>query len=208
MPIQPPVIVLANGRFPTHRRPLEALESAGTLLCCDGAADRLLGSSRLPDYVLGDLDSITPRARKAFADRLIELPSQQSGDLEKTLQWAHQSGAQAATIVGITGGRDDHALGNLLLLWHDFGLELTALTDTGSFQAIRGRGELPSFDGQPVALFPESAVVRLTTEGLVWDLTADSLPGPHRGGSNRSRADRLVIEAHDGAVLVFQGYPD
>ena len=208
MPLKPPVIVLANGRFPTHHRPLEALRTAGTLLCCDGAADNLLTFTRSPDFVLGDLDSISPRARQAFANRLVELPSQQSGDLEKALQWARQSGVEAVTIIGATGGRADHALGNQLLMWHDFGLALTALTDTGAFQVVRGVGELPSFPGQPVALFPDATTVKMTSRGLVWELTAESLPGLHRGMSNRSRADKIFLEVAGGAVLVFQGYPD
>jgi thiamine pyrophosphokinase len=208
LPLKPPVIVLANGRFPTHHRPLEALRTAGTLLCCDGAAEILLAFARPPDFVLGDLDSISPRARAAFAGSLVELPSQQSGDLEKALQWARQSGAQAVTIIGATGGRADHALGNLLLMWHDFGLELAALTDSGSFQVVRGVGELPSFPGQPVALFPDATTVKMTTRGLAWELTAESLPGLHRGVSNRSLADKIFLEVAGGPALVFQGYPD
>lgn len=208
MPLKPPVIVLANGRFPTHHRPLEALLTAGTLLCCDGAADNLLTFARPPDFVLGDLDSISPRARATFAGRLVELPSQQSGDLAKALQWARQSGAAAVTIVGASGGRADHALGNLLLMWHDFGLQLTALTDTGAFQVVRGTVELPSFPGQPVALFPDATTVKLTSRGLAWELTAESLPGLHRGVSNRSLGDKISLEVASGVVLVFQGYPD
>ncbi len=208
MPLKPPVIVLANGRFPTHHRPLEALRTAGTLLCCDGAADNLLTFTRSPDFVLGDLDSISPRARAAFAGSLVKLPSQQSGDLEKALQWARQSGVEAVTIVGASGGRADHALGNLLLMWHDFGLELTALTDTGTFQVVRGNRDLPSCPGQPVALFPEATTVRLTTRGLAWELTAECLPGLHRGVSNRSLEDNISLKVEGGVVLVFQGYPD
>ena len=158
--------------------------------------------------MLGDLDSISPRAREAFAERLVELPSQQSGDLEKALQWARQSGAEEVTIIGATGGRADHGLGNLLLMWHDFGLELTALTDTGAFHVVRGAKDLTSFPGQPVALFPDSTNVKLTTRGLTWELTSESLPAMHRGVSNRSRADKIFIEVVGGLALVFQGYPD
>ncbi|MCH8837640.1 MAG: hypothetical protein IIA60_07535, partial [Candidatus Marinimicrobia bacterium] len=89
-----------------------------------------------------------------------------------------------------------------------FGLELSALTDTGSFLVVRGARELPSFPGQPVALFPDSTNVKLTTRGLTWELTSQCLPAMHRGVSNRSRADKIFIEVVGGAALVFQGYPD
>ena len=33
-----PVVILANGSFPTHHIPIEQLKAAGTVICTDGAA--------------------------------------------------------------------------------------------------------------------------------------------------------------------------
>ena len=88
MSLDPPVVILADGTFPSHRRPLEVLDRAGTIICCDGAANRFLKCSRKPDYVVGDLDSIDVEAHTMFQDRLVPLPSEQSSDLEKALQFA------------------------------------------------------------------------------------------------------------------------
>ncbi len=82
------MVVLADGAFPSHDRPLEALRQAGTLICCDGGANHLLGYPRQPDVIVGDLDSLNQEAQTAFSDRLVSRPSQQSNDLEKALQWA------------------------------------------------------------------------------------------------------------------------
>ena len=52
-----PFILLANGEFPTHPVPLRFLNSAETIICTDGSADKLLAHGRTPDVIIGDMDS-------------------------------------------------------------------------------------------------------------------------------------------------------
>lgn len=207
MPLKAPVVILADGAFPTHRIPLEALTGAGTLICCDGAANHMIGRSTEPGVVIGDLDSISDEARSLYSDRLVERPSQQSGDLEKALQWAAEQGAGEVTVLGALGLRDDHGLANLLMLWYDFGLDITLLTDSGQLIAVHAACTFPSFEGQIVSLFPESARVRITTTGLAYPLSNTSLPAHHKGLSNRSLGQSFSIKVSGGAALVYQGYP-
>lgn len=207
MSLEPPVVILADGTFPTHHRPLEVLERAGTLICCDGAANSFTARSRKPDYVVGDLDSIAEDTRTMFQDRLMLLPSEQSSDLEKALQFASEKGCTEVTILGAVGQRDDHTLGNLLMLWTDFGMEVMALTDGGQFSVIRKAGTFCSFEGQEVSLFPESSQVRITTEGLQYALDREALAMHHKGTSNRSLGKSFAIRVEGGPVLVYQSYP-
>ncbi|UCD38502.1 MAG: thiamine diphosphokinase [Fidelibacterota bacterium] len=207
MPLKPPVVILADGAFPTHSYPLKILYSAGTLICCDGAANRMLGSEREPDVVVGDLDSITPEARSAFQNQLVELSSQQSNDLEKALKWAAEEGASQVTILGAVGLREDHSLGNLLMLWTDFGAEITLLTDSGQFIPVHTYHDFHSFEGQEVSLYPDSAHVRITTSGLAFALRDSALSSAHKGTSNRSLGGTFSVEVAGGTVLVYQGYP-
>ena len=207
MSFNPPVVILTDGVFPTHGRPLEVLRKAGTLICCDGAANKLIGWTPQPDAVVGDLDSLSEEARTAFHDRLVELPSQQSGDLEKALRWVAGKGAKEVTILGATGLRDDHNLGNLLMLWTDFGLDITLLTDTGQFTVVRTARSFRSFEGQVVSLFPESSRVLITTSELVYPLQDAPLSTPYEGTSNRSLGPVFSVMVTGGAVLVYQDYP-
>ncbi len=165
-----------------------------------------MGYPRQPDVVLGDLDSLHEQARKAYHDRLVVLPSQQSSDLEKALVWAAEAGVTDITILGATGLRDDHTFGNLLMLWSDFGLGLTLLTDFGAFTVVRTDREFASFEGQPVALFPENSTIRITTTGLAFDLDDQALPALHKGTSNSSRGASFSLQIAGGPVVVFQGY--
>ena len=207
MHLDPPVVVLADGAFPTHDWPLATLRDAGTLICCDGSANPLVGQPRQPDVVLGDLDSLNEQARAAFGDRLVKLSSQQSNDLEKALKWTALQGVKEVTVLGATGLRDDHAFANLLMLWTDFGLDVTLLTDTGTFTVVRATRDYASFAGQVVALFPETTQVRITTKGLAYALKDQPLSAHHKGVSNHSLGDTFSLRVSGGAVAIYQGYP-
>ena len=37
-----PVIIIANGDFPTHPIPIKYIENSKTIICTDGAADKLV----------------------------------------------------------------------------------------------------------------------------------------------------------------------
>ena len=56
-----PVVILANGSFPTHHIPIEQLKAAGTVICTDGAANYLSKPNLIPHVIIGDMDSINPK---------------------------------------------------------------------------------------------------------------------------------------------------
>lgn len=76
-----PIIILANGAFPTHLIPLEILEDAGTVICTDGSANTLDTLNLVPHVIIGDLDSIDPDYE--FHGLEIHDPNQDNTDLEK-----------------------------------------------------------------------------------------------------------------------------
>ena len=66
-----PLVILANGSFPTHPIPLQTLQEANTIICCDGAAEPLVSSGNNPDYIIGDLDSISEYLKEQFREIII-----------------------------------------------------------------------------------------------------------------------------------------
>lgn len=206
MSLKAPVVILADGPFPAHPRPLALLRSAGSLICCDGAARHLDALGMVPAAIVGDMDSLPPELKTRYGKVLVERPHQATGDLEKALEWASEQGASETVIIGAAGGRDDHAFSNVAMLWTDFGLRVVMVTDSGTLERVDGRAELPAFDGQLVGLFPAGPAVKLTTAGLAYNLGGEPLTPMHRGASNRALADRITIEAAGGPVIVFQSH--
>ena len=70
--MQEPVIILANGDFPTHPIPFGKLQDANTIICCDGAINILDKNGMEPHYILGDLDSIDNNLKNKYRNRIIE----------------------------------------------------------------------------------------------------------------------------------------
>ena len=206
MPLATPVVILANGAFPSHPVPLKILERAQTLIACDGAANHLQKSGPMPSFVIGDLDSLEKAASGKYKDILVSLPSQDSTDLEKAIRWAVNEGAGPLTIIGTAGMRDDHAFANYMLLWTDFGSPVTIVTDHGIFHRVADAISLPSFEGQHIGLFPASADIRITSTGLVYNLEDRTLIAMHRGSANLSASDLITLSTIGGPLLVFQSH--
>ena len=77
-----PVVVLANGNPPSHRHPLSILNNAATLICTDGAATNAVKLGRIPDVIIGDMDSMDEAHIPPESD-VIVMSSQHNTDLEK-----------------------------------------------------------------------------------------------------------------------------
>ncbi len=54
-----PYIILANGQYPTHPAALNKLHTAGTIICTDGSANKLLENGLAPNVIIGDMDSVS-----------------------------------------------------------------------------------------------------------------------------------------------------
>ena len=76
-----PIIVLANGSFPSHPSAIHYLINSGTIICTDGAADKLIDFGRRPDIIIGDFDS-TSINKEDRRGEWIEVLDQNKTDLE------------------------------------------------------------------------------------------------------------------------------
>ena len=73
-------VVVANGLFPTGQQALELLRQAEFVVACDGAVIGL-ENGRLPDAVVGDLDSLPEPVRNRYSDRIYRVKDQETNDL-------------------------------------------------------------------------------------------------------------------------------
>jgi thiamine pyrophosphokinase len=200
--------VLAHGELPAHGIALQQLQSATTVVCCDGAVEGLLQLGMEPDYVVGDLDSISPELKKRFAGKIHREAEQESNDLTKAISFCRQKGLREVTILGATGKREDHTLGNISLL-SDYARELSVqmLTSYGALNVTRCDAAFESFAGQQASIFCLSPQVRITTAGLKYPLCNAPLPSWWMGTLNESLGDVFTVRCSGGGVLVFREYP-
>ena len=200
-------VILANGTVPSHAVPLDAIRTATRVICCDGAADKLVALGREPDWIVGDLDSISDAARATYAELLVEDADQERNDLTKAFKFCLKNRWHEIVVVGATGGREDHTLGNLSLL-ADFArqLDVVLLSDTGLFMPLRESAELTTFPGQPVSIFSFDPECAITSTGLKYPLSGARLNRWWQATLNEAISTSVQLDFEGGPLLAFQGY--
>ena len=63
-------VIVANGDFPSAAMPLQILQRAKIVVCCDGGADEYIAKGFVPDIIIGDGDSLSAENKERFADIL------------------------------------------------------------------------------------------------------------------------------------------
>ena len=113
-------IIVASGQPNKGDTWRKWVRAGDRIIGADGGAARALAWGLAPDLVIGDLDSLSARQRKALEARgcpfLVHPRAKDDTDLELALTYAAEQGAQEIVILGALGGRLDHTLANLLLL--------------------------------------------------------------------------------------------
>jgi thiamine pyrophosphokinase len=201
-------VLVANG--PVRWTPsLAAIAASGEpLLAADGGANHLARIGRRPAAVIGDLDSIKPGVR-AFVgeDRMIHRPDQNRTDLDKALDHAFSDlGLGRLLVLGATGGRIDHAVGNLgLLADRAMAEDLIFIEDDHRILAVRGEAVLDAQPGETWSFFAFDPGVSVDLEGVKWPLSGAAVDLAGRPSiSNEAAADTVTVRADGGAVVVVR----
>lgn len=201
-------VILANGLFPSHPVPLEALRHALRIVCCDGAANALVDRNEfLPVAVVGDGDSLSESARKKFSGCLVTSACQETNDLTKAFRFCMEQGWNDIVILGAAGKREDHTLGNLSLL-ADFSREANVrmMTDTCIITPVSEATTLSSHEGQPVSFIACASGVRLTVDGVRYPVQNLELSRWATATLNVATGEQIRVQAVNDVVLVMQAY--
>ena len=200
-----PVVIVADGAFPQHSLPLELLRKAATIVCCDGACEKLLQHGFTPHHIVGDMDSIPPPLQQRFAAILHHFPDQETNDLTKAVKFCIAQGCTSLDIVGATGGREDHTIGNIALL-ADYAPEINVrmVSDTGVFTPLLSSATLHSFAGQKVSIFCLTPETRIIAQGLQYPLDNVIFDSWWKGTLNTATGNNIHLQFDAGKVIVFQ----
>lgn len=202
-------VILANGQYPSHAVPVRSLEAADLIVCCDGAAEKLAAHGQEPGIIIGDLDSVSPELKRKYKSILVTDGDQETNDLTKAVKWCVSQGIKEVVILGATGVREDHTLGNISLL-ADYNNDIKAimLTDTGSFRVFNHTVTIESSPGQQVSLFSLDPGLAVTSSGLRYPLQNLKLTSWWRGTLNEAAGNSFTLEFEYGRIIIFMEYPE
>lgn len=176
-----------------------ALSVAPTLVAADGGADRALALGHPPDWVIGDLDSISDAARRLTpVERVHHVPEQDSTDFSKCLS---RIAAPFVVVVGFAGLRLDHTLAVLTTMAGIARPPVIMLAPDDLVFVAPPRMTLPLMPGTRVSLYPMGPARGVST-GLEWPIEGiEFSPGGRVGTSNMARG--LVTLRIEGKMLVM-----
>ena len=196
-------VILADGEFPLHPFPQSILREASRIICCDGAAELLLEFGLEPDYIVGDMDSLSHEMQQRFSYCLHRDKCQLTNDLTKAVKFCVERQWNQITILGATGKREDHTIGNISLIadYADYA-DVQLITDHGVFVPLIKSSKFESFEGQQVSIFSITPDTIFSFSGLRYSI--DKISQWWQGTLNESTGSEFFIRMDSGKALVFR----
>jgi thiamine pyrophosphokinase len=207
-------LIVAGGDRP-ERVVLDALPEIDFCIAADGGADYALAAGLTVDSVVGDLDSISADGLAMLREAGVEIREYASAkdqtDLELAFERAAELEPDRIVVIGIGGGRLDHALANVAVLTagaRDGAVEVDAYVGSSRLSVINGSRTLAGALGETISLLAVlGGVEGVTTEGLEYPLLDEPLAaGSARGVSNRFVAPLATVSVGSGTLLAVQPF--
>lgn len=185
------------------------------IICADAGMKFCHEAEILPDLILGDFDSVDEESYEYFKtvcpERMEQFPTHKDEtDTELALLRAIEAGADAVTMIGATGTRLDHVMGNIqmLKLALDRQVSCQIVDAHNRIRMVQGEVTLKKADqfGKYVSLLPFTPeATGITLKGFAYEVEDFTLvSGTARGVSNELDAETATIHCKDGILLVIE----
>lgn len=215
-------VIIGNGDFPRKEYPLYLLQAADRVVCCDGALRPYLrfcaksgNLEKRPDAVIGDMDSLSVKLREAYRDIVVHIPEQETNDQTKAFHYILEHFPEVDTIhiLGATGRREAHTIGNLSLLM-EYAKELEAagrngisveiVSDFSTAFAVTGSCSLTVGKGRAISVFSPDNSLTIKSKGLHWPTDGVVFDIWWKATLNRADDDTVELEfSHPSVALVI-----
>ena len=204
-------VIVANGLLAPETNWPEMLRPDDLLIAADGGGRFFLAAHCVPNYLIGDFDSLALADLDALAAKGVQVlqhPARKDEtDLELAVNLALDEGMDDILILAGLGGRLDHTLANLMMLaLPRLGTARLRLLDGCQELTLLRPGQTHRIDGKigdAVSLIPVGGdAKRVTTSGLEYPLLDSSLLfGRTLGVSNQMNAPEATVALYEGLLI-------
>lgn len=211
-PTQSTVVIGSGEQSPLVLQTIAAQRQQHLVICADGGANYAMECGLVPDYLVGDFDSISKDALswlQSTAAQIIEYPADKdASDVELAIDLACTLEYRRVVLTSILGLRFDHSFSNLLFLTSKKyrSIDLSICEETVSVSPLRE--EPTQFSGErgdTFSIIPLSSVITgLTITGSEWDLLEATIPmGSTWSISNKFKGSTVTAKIREGSALFF-----
>lgn len=204
-------VIVSGGKSPSLLLLKNELKDADTLICVDSGGIFLRDCDIIPDYLVGDFDSINKASLDYFKNsecKVLEYPKDKDfTDTELALELAAELNSDTIILLGCTGSRIDHLLGNLGLLKICLSKNIKAFIKDDN-NSIMLTDKPIIIKGEPGATFSvqafSEAVTNLTIGGSKYPLNKHKLSlGDPLTISNQFIDKEVSLDFSSGLLMVL-----
>lgn len=201
-------LIIANGPFDKKLVKDIIAQEHPIIVALDGAANNLIIADVMPDYILGDFDSILENTQTYFRSKnvkFVSTPDQDYTDLEKGVIFCKERGVKQIAITCALGGeRTDHSFANLSLLRRYHNTKIQIRTPGEIIEFLKNETvEFEGAKGEKFGLFGFPKAVA-SSKGLMWELDNYQLELGYKESSCNVLQDRKIKISVKGEALMIR----
>lgn len=211
-------LILTGGRLDmAFAREYLKREAFNRIIAVDGGLGALKELGLEPDVVVGDLDTVSPEVVAYYRRREhiiweVHNPEKDDTDTELAISRAAATGCGEIVLLGATGGRLDHMIGNIHLLYPCLqrGIQAYILDPQNRLYLTDGerhfkKGELW---GKYISFLPLTERVEgITLRGFKYPLTDRDIEiGTSLCISNELEGEEGILTFTDGVLMVVESH--
>lgn len=204
-------LLVSGGNLNDFDLLLKLVGESDFVLCADGGVKFLLKIGVLPDLVIGDFDSIDEDSLNVIEENNIEIIKfpviKNETDTELAVNYLLERNCSEITLIGATGTRLDHSLGNIFLL--------KKINDSGVFGRLVDGNNIVYYGRNNIKIRKEENYyasiiplctygVRVTLKGFLYPLENHHIEfGSTLGISNEIVDEYGIIDTIEGECLII-----
>lgn len=205
-------LIVCGGKAPEKELLLEELKDSNIVIAADKGAETLYKYGVKPTLIVGDFDSIDENILNYYKESNVDLnvfPEEKDfTDSQAAVIKAIDMGADKIALLGCTGSRLDHVLGNINLLYSSLNFNVQCyIRDEFNYIKMVNKStyiKKDKFKYFSLISFKED-VVNLTIHGAKYPLNNYHLKvGDVLGISNEIKENEAYIDFSSGILLIIQ----
>jgi thiamine pyrophosphokinase len=203
--------IICNGSIENYAVMKEKLTNADYIICADGGTRHAYHMNIIPDIIIGDLDSSKDEYIEYFTGKDVPI-LKYSSDKDKTdthicLEYAMEK-YDEILLLGATGSRFDHTLGNvsILRLAADKGKRACIVDENNEIYVVKDGLRLKGSKGDILSLLPLSSKVEgINITGVLYPLQNAVMEiGNPYGVSNKFAGSEAELTISTGYMIVIK----
>lgn len=209
------VCIILNGEIKDYKYIKNIIDKNNYdyIICSDGGANHTYKMDIVPDYIIGDLDSVEDNILKYYKSKHVQFEKfpakKDETDTELSILLANKLNGKRIDLIGALGGRIDHTIANINLLYYikNKGIAPRIISEREEiYIAIDEEIIIYGNIGDTISIIPIKGDAKgITLENLEYTLNNYDMEFSRPlGVSNVMKKNSCNIKINEGSILIIK----